>query len=112
MAGGYGSGAGVPLSERVRVDARQPVGQSPAAHVGGRHCWVTSFGNQKLRAAGLLLEWRHQTAPANWEARVVFSLEKDPGRWVSVEAWLPSAAVEPLAANPTESAGPTLSPPP
>lgn len=99
MAGGYGSGAGIPLSERVRVDARQPVGQSPAAHVGGRHCWVTSFGNRKLRAAGLLLEWRRQTTPAGWEARVVFSLEQDPGQWVSVEAWLPSEAVDPVAVD-------------
>ena len=72
--------------------------------MGGRHCWVTSFGNQKLHAAGLLLEWRHRTAAAAWEARVVFSIEQDPGRWVSIEAWLPATVVEPVASYPEEEA--------
>lgn len=97
MAGGYGMGAGIPLAERARAQSGRPSRQGSAPIMGGRHCWVTSFGDQELRAAGLLLEWRQRTNPDAWEARVVFSLERDPGQWVSIEAWLPAAVVEPLA---------------
>lgn len=100
MAGGYGSGAGIPLAQRVRTQSQAPAAdRGSTTSVGGRHCWVTSFGNKPIHAAGLLLEWRQRTTAATWEARVVFSLEQDPDGWVSIEAWLPATAVEPLAAQ-------------
>src|SRR5690606_33828670 len=104
MAGGYGSGAGIPLAQRVRSQSRPPIDRASAPAVGGRHCWVTTFGDQPIHAAGLLLEWRQRATSATWEARVVFSLEQDSDDWVSIEAWLPAAAVEPLTTQPGNQA--------
>ncbi|WP_104105786.1 hypothetical protein [Nocardioides sp. 616] len=97
--GGYGSGSGVPLSDRVRSD---PAASSPttppersggdgedAAGRPGRHCWVTVPVDGPRARPGLLLEWR-QGARGRWEGRVVYSAQLRPGRWALVEEWIPA----------------------
>ncbi|MFZ2502308.1 MAG: hypothetical protein WAW88_06535 [Nocardioides sp.] len=91
--GGYGRGAGIPLKDRVRVDQRlEPPAAS--ASVGpdqpGRHCWITLpvDGSPSQPRPGLLLEWRR--GGHLWEGRVVYAAQLRPGRWASVEEWVPA----------------------
>lgn len=108
VRGGYGSGSGVPLGERLRAvdEGRAPVPAGPvagpvAAPTGGptppeptptcpaRHCWVTVPVDGARPRAGLLLEWR-KVERGRWEGRVVYAAELRPGRWASVEEWVPA----------------------
>jgi hypothetical protein len=90
--GGYGSGSGVPLGERVRA-GRTPV---DPAHPGpehrdgpGRHCWVSVPVDGSRPRPGLLLEWR-RVEHGRWEGRVVYVAELRPQRWAAVEEWVPA----------------------
>jgi len=90
-AGGYGHGAGIPLKDRVRAGQRQ---EPPAngALLGpdqpGRHCWITLPVDGSQPRPGLLLEWRR--AGHLWEGRVVYAAQLRPGRWATVEEWVPA----------------------
>ncbi|KQZ72138.1 hypothetical protein ASD66_23675 [Nocardioides sp. Root151] len=88
MAGGYGRGAGIPLKDRVRVDQpSEPVSATGAEHPG-RHCWVSVPVDASSPRPGLLLEWRR--AGHLWEGRVVYVAQLRPGRWATVEEWIPA----------------------
>lgn len=88
MAGGYGRGAGIPLKDRVRVDQQsEPVSAAGAEHPG-RHCWVSVPVDASSPRPGLLLEWRR--AGHLWEGRVVYVAQLRPGRWATVEEWIPA----------------------
>ncbi len=86
MAGGLG-GRGVPLHARTRPGARDTDAARPAAPA--RHCWVRVPVDAGAERAGLLLEWRRD-ADGRWEGRVVYAAELRPGRWATVEEWLPA----------------------
>ena len=95
MAGGYGRGAGIPLKDRVRVDQAQEPARPPAnSSVAGvqdhpgRHCWVSVPVDGSQPRPGLLLEWRR--AGHLWEGRVVYVAQLWPGRWATVEEWIPA----------------------
>lgn len=85
--GGYGRGAGIPLKDRVRVDQTPQTAQSGPEHPG-RHCWVSVPVDASQPRPGLLLEWRR--AGHLWEGRVVYVAQLRPGRWATVEEWIPS----------------------
>lgn len=98
--GGYGRGAGIPLRDRVRVDdpqlppeARATSSPAPAPTQGqpARHCWIAVPVDGGQRRPGLLLEWRHGQG---WEGRVVYAAELRPGRWATVEEWLPAELLD------------------
>ena len=90
--GGYGRGAGIPLKDRVR--AGQHPEPAPIRAVAepppqpGRHCWITLPVDASQPRPGLLLEWRR--AGHLWEGRVIYAAQLRPGRWASVEEWLPA----------------------
>jgi hypothetical protein len=87
--GGYGRGAGIPLKDRVRVDqASATPAIAEASEHPGRHCWVTVPVDASQPRPGLLLEWRR--AGHLWEGRVVYVAQLRPGRWATVEEWIPS----------------------
>jgi hypothetical protein len=91
--GGYGRGAGIPLKDRVRP-GRDPDQESPTAGDSagldqpGRHCWIALPVDGSQPRPGLLLEWRR--AGHLWEGRVVYAAQLRPGRWASVEEWVPA----------------------
>lgn len=88
--GGYGRGAGIPLKDRVRAgEHTEPVASSAVApHQPGRHCWITLPVDASEPRPGLSLEWRR--AGHHWEGRVIYAAQLRPGRWASVEEWLPA----------------------
>ncbi|GGD10676.1 hypothetical protein [Nocardioides daphniae] len=91
--GGYGRGAGIPLKGRVRVDSTDRSTSRPAAAAAGpehpgRHCWVSVPVDAAHPRPGLLLEWRR--AGHLWEGRVVYLAQLRPGRWATVEEWIPA----------------------
>lgn len=92
VAGGYGRGAGIPLKDRVRVDGGTGASAAPATAVGPehpwRHCWVSVPVDASQPRPGLLLEWRR--AGHLWEGRVVYVAQLRPGRWATVEEWVPA----------------------
>ncbi len=92
MAGGYGRGAGIPLKDRVRVDQQAETAQQPVSAGGpehpGRHCWISVPVDVSQPRPGLLLEWRR--AGHVWEGRVVYVAQLRPGRWATVEEWVPA----------------------
>jgi hypothetical protein len=99
--GGYGTGSGIPLRDRVRSgvgDAPKP-GPSPEADRSApgppaRHCWVTVPVDGPDPRPGLLLEWR-QVERGRWEGRVVYVAELRPSRWSLVEEWVPAELLAP-----------------
>lgn len=95
MAGGYGRGAGIALKDRMRVDHPQEPARPPADSSGaggqdqpGRHCWVSVPVDGSQPRPGLLVEWRR--AGRLWEGRVVYVAQLRPGRWATVEEWVPA----------------------
>ncbi len=86
MAGGMSQrGRGVPLSERGTAPAPCPM----------RHCWVAdAVDGRGVKRPGLLAEWR--PSATGWEGRVLYAAELAPGRWTTVEEWLPAALLTPL----------------
>jgi hypothetical protein len=91
-AGGYGRGAGLPLKDRVRA-GQQPLQQDAIeepvrSDQPGRHCWISAPVDGSQARPGLLLEWRR--AGHLWEGRVVYAAQLRPGRWASVEEWVPA----------------------
>ena len=86
--GGYGQGGGVPLGDRVRAD-RAPDPQPSPPSCPARHCWVTVPVDGSRPRPGLLLEWR-KAERGRWEGRVVYIAELRPGRWATVEEWVPA----------------------
>ena len=90
--GGYGRGAGIPLKDRVRVDQGSEGSATPAIAAApehpARHCWVSVPVGASQPSLGLLLEWRR--AGHLWEGRVVYVAQLRPGRWATVEEWIPS----------------------
>ncbi len=108
--GGYGQGSGVPLHERLRQTGSEPfaprqdsfasappASSRPAAPGTGtepagcpaRHCWVTVPVDGPDARPGLLLEWR-KGDQGRWEGRVAYAAELRPGRWATVEEWIPA----------------------
>jgi hypothetical protein len=96
MAGGYGRGAGIPLEDRVRVgSSEEPTTASVTAGSGqpARHCWITVPADGAASRPCLLLEWRQDDL--HWEGRVVYAAELRPGRWATVEEWVPAELLSP-----------------
>ncbi len=105
--GGYGHGSGVPLHERVRHTGSEPFApredtfttpepaparpHPPPAADGcpARHCWVTVPVDGPTARPGLLLEWR-KAEKGRWEGRVAYAAELRPGRWATIEEWIPA----------------------
>jgi hypothetical protein len=89
--GGYGTGGGIPLRDRVRPSAAgDPVDGLSAPCIArhpARHCWVVAPVDTTAARPGLLLEWRK--VDRRWEGRVVYLAELRPGRWSTVEEWIP-----------------------
>lgn len=79
------------MKDRVRAGQHE---EPPAcsAPVGpeqpGRHCWITLPVDGSQPRPGLLLEWRR--AGHLWEGRVVYAAQLRPGRWATVEEWVPA----------------------
>ncbi|WP_110182478.1 hypothetical protein [Nocardioides solisilvae] len=107
--GGYGTGSGIPLRDRVRAGSgpTPELASAPAAVAGtdtsahpsapqspARHCWVTVPIDGPQARPGLLLEWR-QVERGRWEGRVVYAAELRPGRWSLVEEWVPAELLAP-----------------
>lgn len=104
--GGYGSGSGIPLRDRVRAGvpaapAAPDAAPGPAAptratagRIPARHCWVTVPVDGPVARPGLLLEWR-QVERGRWEGRVVYPAELRPQRWALVEEWVPAELLSP-----------------
>lgn len=88
MAGGYGRGGGIPLKDRVRVDQPPQEHSTSGPEHPGRHCWVSLPVDASQPRPGLLLEWRR--AGHLWEGRVVYVAQLRPGRWATVEEWIPA----------------------
>lgn len=86
--GGYGRGSGVPLHARTRAGVEPPPPPEPPA-CPARHCWVSVPVDGSRPRPALLLEWR-KVEKGRWEGRVVYAAELRPGRWASVEEWLPA----------------------
>lgn len=57
-----------------------------------RHCWVVDGSSVRLRAPGLLVEWRQLDGA--WQGRVAYVVGSD-GEATLVEAWLPASQLEP-----------------
>lgn len=105
VRGGYGSGSGIPLSDRVRAGAASPA-KPPAAPDSGRasdavegacparHCWVSVPLDGPQARPGLLLEWR-QGERGRWEGRVIYVAQLRAGRWSLVEEWVPAELLTP-----------------
>ena len=95
--GGYGSGSGVPLRDRVRgapapTTTQPPSGPAPGAPPGdhpGRHCHVSLPIDGSRPRPALLVEWR-RVENGRWEGRVAYVAELRPGRWALVEEWVPA----------------------
>lgn len=98
--GGYGTGSGVPLRDRVRsasaagqppTAAERPAATGPAAAPGqlGRHCWVSLPVDGSRPRPALLVEWRRADG-GRWEGRVAYVAELRPGRCALVEEWVPA----------------------
>lgn len=87
--GGYGKGSGVPLHARVRGGQAPPAAPPEPAGCPARHCWVTVPVDGSRPRPGLLLEWR-KVELGRWEGRVVYAAELRPGRWATVEEWVPA----------------------
>jgi hypothetical protein len=84
-----GGGAGLPMSERVRVTQARSVPEPPAPDCPARHCWVgDAVDREGVKRPGLLLEWRQ--GRGGWEGRVVYVARLRADRWVAVEEWLPA----------------------
>ncbi len=105
VRGGYGSGAGIPLRDRVRHQDADPavsaagserLGASPGVpHNPGssdcpaRHCWVTVPVDGSRPRAGLLLEWR-KVERGRFEGLVTYAAQVRPGRWSTITEWVPA----------------------
>lgn len=105
--GGYGHGSGVPLHERLRRSGSAPFAPredtfattprepprpptaDPSQDCPARHCWVTVPVDGPASRPGLLLEWR-RVEKGRWEGRVAYAAELRPGRWATVEEWIPA----------------------
>lgn len=93
--GGYGQGSGVPLHARTRrgasADPPAPAAayDDEAATCPARHCWVGVPVDGSRPRPGLLLEWRRGER-GRWEGRVAYAAQLRPGRWATVEEWLPA----------------------
>ena len=106
--GGYGSGSGIPLQDRVRGGSRPaspPESGAQAAPQAGptagepgaspsRHCWVTVPVDGPVPRPGLLLEWR-AAGHGRWEGRVVYLAQLRPERWSLVEEWVAAELLTP-----------------
>ena len=90
--GGYGSGTGISLQDRVR--GRPP--PSPTAEVDcpARHCWVAVPVDGSRPRAGLLLEWR-KVEHGRFEGLVTYAAQLRPGRWSTVTEWVPAELLSP-----------------
>lgn len=93
MAGGFGRSS-FTLQERTGLSAARAGAASAGAVSAGakcpvRHCWVGAPPDGGPPRPGLLLEWRRLEDGA-WEGRVVYAAELRPGRWATVEEWLPA----------------------
>lgn len=89
--GGYGQGSGVPLHARTRPGAvaEAPVPARDDEACPARHCWVSVPVDGSRPRPGLLLEWR-KVERGRWEGRVVYAAQLRPGRWATVEEWVPA----------------------
>lgn len=87
--GGYGKGSGVPLGERVRAGEHRSDADPgrTSTHCPARHCWVVAPVDATVARPGLLLEWRK--SEHRWEGRVIYLAELRPGRWSTIEEWIP-----------------------
>jgi hypothetical protein len=90
MAGGFGRG-GLPLHARSRSAGAATAPSAPEPPpCPVKHCWVTGPVDGGRPRPGLLLEWR-KDGSERWEGRVTYAAELRPGRWATVEEWLPAA---------------------
>lgn len=104
VRGGYGSGAGIPLRDRVRTRDGDPavsaagserLGASASPPTAGssdcpaRHCWVTIPVDGTRARPGLLLEWR-KVDRGRFEGLVTYAAQVRPGRWSTITEWVPA----------------------
>jgi hypothetical protein len=77
------------LKDRVRAGQQQELPGSSvpmASEQPGRHCWITLPVDGSQPRPGL--EWRR--SGHLWEGRVVYAAQLRPGRWATVEEWVPA----------------------
>ncbi len=91
--GGYGRGAGIPCgiasaSTPPTLPHRDALLLPRGPEHPGRHCWVSAPVDASQPRPGLLLEWRR--VGHLWEGRVVYVAQLRPGRWATVEEWVPA----------------------
>jgi len=103
--GGYGRGLGIPLKDRIRrgpdgkpvevvhEDATAAEDASWRDDCPGRHCWITDPVDGSSTRPALLLEWRRDHV-GDWFGLAVYPALLRPGRWASVEEWVPAARLE------------------
>ena len=100
-------GRGPTLAERSAASA---AGTAPPAEVAAapelaalqarprpvltRHCWVTGLPDCPGRWAGLVAEWRQDTAAGGWQGRVVYAVDEG-GATVMIEAWVHARHLQP-----------------
>ena len=88
--GGYGSGAGIPLQDRVRTGGAPAAPPGAGADTGpARHCWVAVPVDGSRPRPGLLLEWR-RVEHGRFEGLVTYAAQLRPGRWSTVTEWVPA----------------------
>ena len=95
-------GHGPTLAERSAMGTPAEVGADPdladlqdrPRPVLTRHCWVTGLPECPGRWAGLLAEWRQDTAADGWQGRVVQAVDNGPVT-VMVEACVHARHLEP-----------------
>jgi len=88
--GGYGSGAGIPLQDRVRAGGAPAAPPAADAETGpARHCWVAVPVDGSRPRPGLLLEWR-RVEHGRFEGLVTYAAQLRPGRWSTVTEWVPA----------------------
>lgn len=100
--GGYGTGSGIPLRDRVRASAEAahesaPETPEPSTPIPGcpaRHCWVAVPVDASVPRPGLLLEWR-KAAHGRFEGLVTYPAQLRTGRWATVTEWVPAELLTP-----------------
>ena len=89
-----GTGAGLPMAERVARSRELARGRAAPQVCPARHCWVADpVDDSATKRPGLLVEWRQ--TEEGWQGRVAYAAELRPGAWALVEEWVDSTRLAP-----------------